>query len=253
MTLDLHRNKFFYAMKILSVSDIEIGFIYSPQITQRFRDVDLVIGCGDLPYYYLEYIISLLNVPLYFVRGNHASKVEYGSAGERTYPWGAINLHRSCVCGPGGILLAGVEGSIQYNLGLYQYSQSEMWWNVWSLVPSLLLNKLRFGRYLDIFVSHAPPWKIHDLDDQPHKGIKAFRWLIKVFKPTYHLHGHIHVYRRDTVTETLFGSTRVINSYGYRELEIFPAGQTDKLMHNEEKDTSGENSPDVSPSSILKS
>jgi len=239
-------------MKILSVSDIEIGFIYSPLITQRFQDVDLVIGCGDLPYYYLEYIISLLNVPLYFVRGNHASKIEYGNEGERTYPWGAINLHRSCVCGPGGILLAGIEGSIQYNLGPYQYSQGEMWGMVLSMVPSLLINKLRFGRYLDIFVTHAPPWKIHDMEDRPHKGIKAFRWLIKVFKPAYHLHGHIHVYRNDTVTETLVGSTRVINTYGYREFELPVKDLTDKIDQTDKKETSGQNSPDVSASNILK-
>ncbi|MEM5776020.1 MAG: hypothetical protein AAGU05_13545, partial [Anaerolineaceae bacterium] len=63
-------------MKILSISDVELGIIYSSQIAERFYDVDLVISCGDLPYYYLEYVISALNVPLYHVRGNHASKVE---------------------------------------------------------------------------------------------------------------------------------------------------------------------------------
>ncbi len=36
-------------MKVLAVSDVEVDMIYSPLITQRFKDVDLVIGCGDLP------------------------------------------------------------------------------------------------------------------------------------------------------------------------------------------------------------
>ena len=47
-------------MKILAVSDLELPNIYSPILGQRFGDVNLVIGCGDLGYYYLEYIISKL-------------------------------------------------------------------------------------------------------------------------------------------------------------------------------------------------
>ncbi|HQL39920.1 MAG TPA: hypothetical protein PKV95_10625, partial [Anaerolineaceae bacterium] len=71
-------------MKILSVSDLEMGFLYSPRIAERFYDVDMIISCGDLPYYYLEYMISMLNIPLYYVRGNHAAQVESGFGGDRT-------------------------------------------------------------------------------------------------------------------------------------------------------------------------
>jgi uncharacterized protein len=211
-------------VNILAVSDVELGFIYSPQLQTRFKHIDLAIGCGDLPYYYLEYIISSLDIPLYFVRGNHASKVEVSAHGDRTSPWGAIDLHRRVVRDPSGLLLAGIEGSLRYNYGSHQYSQVEMWNMAFGLVPALYLNKLRFGRYLDIFVSHAPPWKIHDKDDLPHRGIKAFNWLIKVFQPTFSLHGHVHVYRSDTITETTVGATKIINTYGYREISLFPGG-----------------------------
>jgi Icc-related predicted phosphoesterase len=207
-------------MKILSVSDVELSIIYSAHIAQRFRDVDLVISCGDLPYYYLEYIISMLNVPLYYVRGNHASKVEVTSGGDRTSPWGGIDLHRRLRRDASGLLMAGIEGSLQYNYGPHQYTQAEMWAFVFSLVPGLLLNKIRYGRYLDVFVTHASPWKIHDMDDRPHRGAKAFRWFIDVFQPRYHLHGHIHVYRPDTVIETVIDRTRVLNTFGYKEIEI---------------------------------
>lgn len=207
-------------MKILSVSDIELGLIYSSRIAERFYDVDLVISCGDLPYYYLEFIVSALNVPLYHVRGNHASKVEITEFGDRSEPWGAINLHRRVKQDDTGLLLAGVEGSIQYNYGPQQYSQSEMWMMVFMMTPALFLNKLRHGRYLDVFVSHAPPWKIHDMEDRPHQGVKAFRWFDLVFKPQVHLHGHIHVYRQDSVTQTQFEKTLVMNTYGYREFYL---------------------------------
>jgi len=207
-------------MKILTVSDVELSYIYSPTLKERFSDSDLVISCGDLPYYYLEYIISTLDVPLYYVRGNHASKIEFGADGERRYPWGGIDLHRRTLRTPNGILLAGLEGSLRYNFGPHQYSQAEMWLMVFNLVPGLIYNRMRHGRYLDIFVAHAPPWKIHDKDDRPHQGIKAFRWLIKVFQPPVFLHGHIHIYRQDSITETKVNHTDVINSYGHRVITL---------------------------------
>ena len=205
-------------MKILAVSDIELGYLYQPKIVDRFYDIDLILSCGDLPHYYLEYMISMLNIPLYYVNGNHANKIEFTSGGERNFPWGAKNIHKRCVTDDTGLLIGGIEGCLRYNLGDFQYTQSEMWMFVFQLIPKLFYNKLRYGRFLDISLSHDPPWKIHDQDDLPHQGIKAFRWLIKVFHPTYHLHGHIHVYRNDAVTSTRYCNTDVINCYGYKEL-----------------------------------
>lgn len=205
-------------MKILAVSDIELGFLYQSSIVDRFYDVDLILSCGDLPHYYLEYMISMLNIPLYYVNGNHAHRLEITTGGERNYPWGAVNIHKRTLTDDTGLMLAGIEGCQRYNLGQYQYTQSEMWMMIFKLIPGLMINKLRFGRFLDIFLSHAPPWKIHDQNDLPHQGIKAFRWFINVFQPTYHLHGHIHVYRNDTITITKLNKTEVINCYGYREL-----------------------------------
>ncbi len=208
--------------KVLALSDVLLGFIYNPHIARRFADVDIVIGCGDLPYYYLEFIISMLDVPLFYVRGNHANPVEYSVAGPRTEPLGAIDLHRKVVRHD-GLLLAGVEGSLRYRRGPYQYTQGEMWNHVFKLVPGLMLNRVLYGRFLDVFVSHAPPFGIHDKTDLPHQGINAFRWLLKIFQPAYHFHGHVHVYRPDTVTETKFNDTKVINTYGYSENMLEPA------------------------------
>lgn len=210
-------------LKVLTLSDIVLDGIYSPQIRNRFPDVDLVLGCGDLPYYYLEFIISVLDVQLFFVRGNHAKVIEYGEFGERSAPHGAIDLHRQVV-NHRGLLMAGVEGSVRYREGQFQYTQQEMWLNVFSLIPSLLQNRVQYGRYLDVFVSHAPPWGIHDRPDLPHQGIKAFLWLINVFKPRYHFHGHIHIYRPDTITVTELGVTQIINTYGYKVSHLkFPS------------------------------
>lgn len=207
-------------MKILSVSDQVDPRIYSVKLKERHNDVAFVLSCGDLPYEYLEFIISGLNQPLYFVHGNH----DHSKNGEldetQTHPLGADNLHGK-IYRKQGLLLAGVEGCIQYNRKTkYQYTQGEMWSHVLRLVPGLLYNKLMYGRFLDIFVTHAPPRGVHEGVDWTHQGIKAFRWLIDNFQPAYHFHGHIHIYRPDTVIETRIGKTMVINTFLSRVTDI---------------------------------
>jgi Icc-related predicted phosphoesterase len=206
-------------LTVLALSDAIVPYMYSPQVRRRFPEVGLVIGCGDLPYYYLEYIYDALGKPLFFVRGNHDKIVEYSVEGQRVAPCGGINLHRQ-VINHQGLLLAGVEGCLRYRPGPFMYTQAEMWLHVFSLAPRLLANRLAHGRCLDLFVTHAPPTGIHDGPDLPHQGIHAFRWFLRVFKPAFHLHGHIHVYRPDTVTETRFGATQVLNVFNFRQITI---------------------------------
>jgi Icc-related predicted phosphoesterase len=204
-------------MKILTISDIIEPTLYSPLVRQRFSKIDLVIGCGDIPYYYPEYVASVLDAMLFYVRGNHDRVIEYTTGGERRAPMGGEDLHRRSVCFQ-DLLFAGVEGSLRYRPGPFQYTQSEMWQHVFFLVPALFRNKLIHGRYLDVFITHAPPRGIHDKEDLTHQGIDAFRWVLKVFRPAYHFHGHIHIYRPDEIVESLVGPTRVINTFGYKEM-----------------------------------
>jgi Icc-related predicted phosphoesterase len=207
-------------VKILFVSDKVVEHLYSPVILQRCQDVELIIGCGDLPYYYLEYLLSMLNVPLVFVHGNHDPEQEYLSDGTAIRgPSGGVNLHCSTQKEK-GLLLAGLEGSIRYKDGSFQYSQREMWLNVFYLVPRLLINKMIYGRYLDILVAHSPPYGIHNGDDRIHVGFKAFMWLMKVFQPRYFIHGHRHVYNPTEITQTQLQQTTVINIYPYKVLDI---------------------------------
>lgn len=205
-------------MKILAVSDKVVDWIYSPNIQLLLSDTELAIGCGDLPHDYLEFIISSLDIPLYYVQGNHSLPEKKVKLTEPN-SMGSIDLHCKVISYK-GYTFAGVEGSIKYNNGIYQYSQIGMWLNVIKLVPSLLSNRIQYGRFLNVFVSHAPPWGIHDQSDLPHQGIKAFRWLIAQFQPDYNLHGHIHIYRPDMAITSEFGRTKVINAYGYQQITL---------------------------------
>lgn len=206
-------------MNILAISDTVEDLIYSASIRTRFGHVELVLSCGDLPCYYLEYIVSMLDVPLYYVLGNHAPRVEYGATTIRRHAWGTVNLHGRLV-NHHGLLLGGLEGSRRYNDGPHQYTEAEMRLRVARMVPQLLLNKVRYGRFLDILITHAPPRHIHDQPDRCHQGFEVFRWFLRVFRPRYHLHGHVHVYSNRTVTRTQYYDTTVLNAYGFRELLV---------------------------------
>jgi Icc-related predicted phosphoesterase len=91
---------------------------------------------------------------------------------------------------------------------------------VYQLVPKLMLNYMKYGRFLDILVTHAPPWKIHDQSDPAHQGVKAFRWLIEAFQPKYHLHGHTVNYLNNERQISRLGETTIINVTGYEVIEF---------------------------------
>ena len=214
-------------MRALVISDKVEPILYSPGVVQRAGDVDLVLSCGDIPFYYLEYIISMLNKPTYYVFGNHGREVEYTSGkGEtwerKTEPQGAMNLHQR-TAKEGDLLLAGLEGSIRYNRApRFQYTNTEMWGNIMRMIPGLVTNRLRYGRYLDVLVAHSPPAGIHDKPDIPHQGFPSFLRFMRLFRPRYLLHGHIHLYRHDEITCTRYHDTSVINVYPFRILELEP-------------------------------
>ncbi len=212
-------------MKILAVSDKVVDAIYSSAIKKNFGDIDLVIACGDLPFYYLEFIVSSLNVPCYFVYGNHDFNVRHTMDGRVTiHPPGWVDLDERSVCAK-GLLLAGLEGSLRYRPdGLHQYTQNEARWRALRMVPRLIANRLQYGRYLDIFVAHAPPYGIHDGPDYPHIGFQVFLTLMERFQPRYLLHGHKHAYGTEA-TQTKFHRTEVVNVYPYRVIEIDEGAQ----------------------------
>lgn len=204
------------ALKVLSVSDRIDSRLLEKDTYEKYKDIDLILSCGDLPYYHIERLFQLYEVPVLYVRGNHDPRVEYGKSGPLYGPRGGIDLHNRVVV-LNDLIFAGFEGSLPYKEGPFLHSQSEMWRNVFSMVPRLLWNKLLYGRYLDVVLTHTPPRGIHDQENNVHGGYRAFRWLINTFKPAYFFHGHIHVYTEDEIIETVVGKTKVINTYGHRK------------------------------------
>lgn len=209
------------AMKILAVSDRVLEQLYCSDVRQKYPNVDLLIGCGDLPFYYLEFLVSAFDVCLVYVRGNHDRGPQYTVEGRVLQQvQGGVDIHGRVVI-RSGLLLAGLEGSMRYRPGApFMYTESEMRWEVTRLLPQLLYCRLRYGRFLDILVTHSPPFGIHDRPDLAHVGFKVFRAFMQWFKPRYLLHGHVHIYRNDTVRMTRFEETTVINVYPYHFIRL---------------------------------
>jgi Icc-related predicted phosphoesterase len=189
-TFILRQNSFYAArkfMKILAVSDEVIDRLYSTSVRENYPQVRMLLGCGDLPYSYLEFLVSVYNVPMFYVPGNHDP--EYGSQ-FRARAEGGVNLDGKVVY-TGGLLMAGLGGSVMYHPGgANQYTQGGMLMRAYQLLPKIIFQSILYRRKLDILVTHSPPQGIHDDQDDPaHRGLRALNTVLQIVKPRYMLHG----------------------------------------------------------------
>lgn len=192
--------------------------LHGPTLTSYADGVEAVISCGDLPFDYLEYIVTFLGVPLYYVLGNH----DPGPGGPE-YPGGCTPLDGQVVemQGEGDeVVLAGLSGSPFYSGGPNQYTERQMRRRVRALSVRIRLRRLLGRPRPRIFVTHSPPFGLGDQKDMAHVGFRSFVDLIESQQPTLCLHGHIHLYGPDQERVVQKGTTRIVNVYGHRILEV---------------------------------
>jgi uncharacterized protein len=206
-------------VKILAVSDEVVERLYSLCQSGHFNEIELLLGCGDLPYPYLENLLTFLNVPLFYVPGNHDPT--YDSNNPLAHAEGGTNLDLQVVRFK-TFLIGGFGGCIRYRPnGTNQYSQNEAYRRAFRLLPRFLLNRMNYGRALDVLITHSPPFGIHDEETHAHQGLKAINWLLRVAKPRYHFHGHTHFQRRNlSPSETTLGLTKITNVFPYKIIEV---------------------------------
>ncbi len=216
-------------MKILCVSDQIDPLVYSSGAKEHFKDIDIVLCAGDLAMEYIDYIVTTLNKPTFFVFGNHNLEefAHYHSSEIGYSPSNVDSLshcHGATYCGfkiknEQKLLIAGCSGSMKYNNGNSQYTEFEMSVRLIKMIPRLLLNKLVYGRYVDIFLTHASPLGIHDKQDLCHKGFNCYKWFIKKFKPKYMIHGHIHLYDSQETRVTKWEDTTIVNAFSHYTID----------------------------------
>ncbi len=118
------------------------------------------------------------------------------------------------------LLVAGIEGSPLYNKGPHQYTEQQVAFYLLSMVPGLLRNKARHGRYLDILITHAPPRGIHDNSDIAHQGFTSLLPFLERFKPAILLHGHTHRYDPTLPMRSRYKQTEILNAYGHVTVDL---------------------------------
>ncbi len=219
-------------IRLLCIADDVDPLVYSNGIEQRFAHVDIILSAGDLYFNYYNYIVTMLNKPLYFVFGNHNLKflshyrksmqniVYCNDESQKTVSGGIYVGGRVLHLKEHKLIIAGLGGCKRYSNGANQFSEYQMLWKILLLTPRMLWNRIFHGRYLDILLTHAAPKGINDRNDPCHKGFKVFLWFMKLFKPKYLLHGHIHLYDINSPRIAEYKNTKVINIYSRYELEL---------------------------------
>lgn len=216
---------------VLAVSDETVEFLWSDRV--RDLQVDLILGAGDLPFSYLEFLSDQVNAPCVFVPGNHdidlsgysetsSGWTRSGMPAQWPGPSGAVNADGRIVTAA-GLRVAGLGGSMRYNSGPNQFSERQqrrrarslIWRNSWqSLFP---------GHHagVDVLLTHSPARGIGDAEDQPHRGFDCFHPLIESLGPAVMIHGHIHPHGR-TPPDLDIGQCSVLNTVGYTLMDISP-------------------------------
>ncbi len=196
-------------MKILAIADDEAKSLYDYYTPGKLDGIDLILSCGDLNPHYLEFLVTMANKPLLYVRGNHDDRL-------------IAQPPEGCECIDGdlvtvdGVRIMGLGGSYRYRDGLNMYTEKQMCKRI-----KKLGRKLKKAGGVDIIVTHAPARHINDFDSLSHRGFECFTELIREYKPRYFIHGHIHKnYGVDIPQITQVGETVVVNAYEKCVIEL---------------------------------
>ncbi|SCW60746.1 Predicted phosphoesterase [Lachnospiraceae bacterium C10] len=214
-------------MKILTLADEENKGLWDFYDKSKTEGVDLIISCGDLNSHYLQYLETMVNCPLLYVRGNHDRHYDQDP------PQGCSPIDDR-IYDYQGLRILGLGGSMRYKEGSDMYTEAEMRSRIKKLNRQVAL---RNG--IDILVTHSPAKGYGDLEDLPHQGFECFNEFLEKWKPKYMLHGHVHktygahfqrIYDHPS-------GTKIINCYDTFSLEItdddHPArGKTGSMLYD---------------------
>lgn len=190
-------------MKILLVSDREEPYIWDYFDRERFKDIELVLSCGDLKAEYLSFIVTMIKAPLIYVPGNHNKSYL------RHPPEGCISADGTLV-NYNGIRIVGLGGSMNYSNQEFQYTEEEMRKRIKKLRRTIKKNN-----GFDILLTHAPALGLGDGDDHAHRGFLSFIEMLDTHSPRYFFHGHQHLNYKMQDRIRQYNNTTIVNAFGY--------------------------------------
>lgn len=195
-------------MKILLLADTEDPALWDYYSPDRVKGYDLILAAGDLKAEYLTFLVTMSNLPVFYVHGNHNAAYDH-------YPPEGCECIDDRLVTYRGLRILGLGGSARYSREPYQYTEREM---------RRRIARLRFAvwkaRGVDIVLTHCPPKGYGDADDYAHRGFEAFLPMLDRWKPKALVHGHVHMTYGDIKRELPYGETRIINAYQRYTLEI---------------------------------
>ena len=197
-------------MRIMVVADVEDKRIYDYFKKERVEGVELIVSCGDLKANYLDFLVSMVNVPMIYVRGNHDDALL------KDPPPG--ECIEDTVFEFNGYRFLGLGGSMRYRKdSKCMFTETQMKMRAARVKP-----KIYMKRGIDILVTHAPAKGYGDLEDLPHHGFETFNDIIKRYRPAYMFHGHVHAnYGRNIkIFQDHPVGTKIVNAYGYQILDL---------------------------------
>ena len=197
-------------MRVLVVADVEDKRIYDYFKKERVEGVELIVSCGDLKANYLDFLVSMVNVPMIYVHGNHDDLLL------KDPPPG--DCIEDTVFEYKGYRFLGLGGSMRYRKdGKCMYTETQM-----KLRAARVKPKIFRKRGIDILVTHAPAKGYGDLEDLPHHGFDTFNDIMNRYRPAYMFHGHVHTnYGRNIKTfQEHESGTKIVNACGYQILDL---------------------------------
>ncbi|WP_026065637.1 metallophosphoesterase family protein [Actinoalloteichus spitiensis] len=215
-------------VRVLAVADGVVEKLWTEQV--RAYDVALVLGAGDLPFDYLEYLSTELGVPCVFVPGNHDQDLSgytkvrgMWTRGGMPVSWpgpaGAVNADGRVV-DVAGLRIAGLGGCLRYREGANQWTEREQARRGRRVCRRAAARRWWDGRGVDVLLTHAPPFGCGDLDDPPHRGFHCLHDVVRRLRPPLLVHGHVHPEYGPRAREGHLGNTLLVNAAYHRVVEI---------------------------------
>ncbi len=196
-------------MRVLFLADVESQKYWDFFDKSDFKDIDLIISCGDLKPDYLTYLTTMTGLEIAYVHGNHDKRYK------ESPPEGCICIEDR-IFTYHGIRFLGLGGSMRYKPGEHQYTEEEMRKRI-----KKLKHTKGFKKGFDVLVTHSPARGLNDGEDLCHIGFECFNELIEKYEPKYFVHGHVHMnYGRNVPRTTQVGNTTVVNAYEKYILDI---------------------------------
>ncbi|MDR3207943.1 MAG: metallophosphoesterase [Oscillospiraceae bacterium] len=194
-------------MKLLLVSDQASPYIWDHFDPESFRDVSMILSCGDLSGEYLGFLVTMIPAPLFYVPGNH------DKAFVLRPPEGCVSLDGRTETHL-GLRLAGLGGCRSAKPEPFHYTESAMERRV-----KTLSRLVRRQGGLDVLLTHVSARNLGDGADSFHQGFDCFVPFLNEFAPRYHIFGHQHTAYTRACPPPNHGPTTLINACGYRIIE----------------------------------